>query len=199
MKKTLGLFAMLLLILSILNAVSQAAGTCQTIAGFINHIESKYMKLVVSNDIDSSDENYDGFNLDVSDSNNLNRFLITPSATHELGLRIGTLNLETTNQGYTMRIYHTPLTLVSDSSSASIDYELSIQYSISGEESLSSYCVSTSDISNPDNLIDVTLNSSGGVIIIQNAGLYFRLTNVSQVRTVGQYQSDIYIRVGSEE
>lgn len=190
---------MLLLILSILHAVSQAASTCQTIAGFINHIGSNYMNLAVSNDVVSTDENYDGFNLDVSDSNNPNRFLITPSATHELGLRIGTLDLETTNQGYTMRIYHTPLTLVSDNMSVSIDYELSIQYSISGEESLSSYCVSTSDISNPDNLIDVTLNSSGGVIIIQNAGLYFRLTNVSQVRTVGQYQSDIYIRVGSEE
>ena len=197
MKKAIGLFALLLILFSLHAAVTQAATESQTIAGFINHVGSDYMLLEVSYDYSHTDGQYHGINLDVSDTSNPNRYLITPSASHELGLRIGTLNLETTNRDYTLRIYHTPLRLTTNANTA-IDYELSIQYSISGGDSLSAYCLSASDTSNPDNKINVTLNSSGGVILIQNAGLFFRLKDASQVRTVGQYESIVYIQVGAD-
>ena len=198
MKKTIGLLIMLLLLLCSLHAAArQAASTVQTIAGFINHTGSDYLSLTVSYDITSTDGGYFGINMDVSDAGNPNRYLIAPSATHEPGLRIGTMNLETTNQGYTLRIYHTPL-MHTSIQNVSVDYELSLQYVISGGDTLRAYCLSASNMGNPDNKINVTLNTPGGVVLIQNAGLFFRLADASQVRTTGQYESVIYIQVGKE-
>ena len=78
-----------------------------------------------------------------------------------------------------------------------IDYELSISYSITGGDTSTAYCLSATT-NPPDKMIDVSLRSSGGVILIQNAGLYFRLKDVSEVRAAGQYQSTISIQVGTE-
>ena len=198
MKKAIGMLALLIMILFSLHAETQAATTSQTIAGFINHIGSDYMLLEVSYDYSHTDQQYHGINLDINDSGNPNRYLIAPSASHELGLRIGSFNLETTNRDYTLRIYHQPLILVNSNPAVTIDYELSIQYAISGGNPLSAYCLSATDMANPDKKINVSLNSPGGVIIIQNAGFFFRLKDASQVRTAGQYESIIYIQVGTE-
>ena len=193
------LFALIAILFALtsLYAASKAAEASQTIAGFINSSGSDYMKLTVSYDITSTDGNYYGINLDISDSGNMNRYLIAPSVSHELGLRIGTIDLEATNRNYKLRIYHEPLILVGSNPAVTIDYELSISYSVNGGETSTAYCLSAT--TNPaDNLINVSLRSGGGVVLIQNAGLYFRLKDPSQVRTAGQYQSVIHIQVGTE-
>ena len=196
MKRSTILIAFLLIMASLF-AESKAAEASQTIAGFINHSGSDYMKLTVTYDVTSKEGNYYGINLDVSEAGNSSRYLIAPSATHELGLRIGTLNLEATNRNYNLHIYHEPLILVGSNPSVTIDYELSISYSLTGGDTSTAYCLSATT-NPPDNLIDVSLRSSGGVILIQNAGLYFRLRDASQVRSAGQYQSTISIQVGTE-
>lgn len=196
MKKIIALIAILFALTS-LYAATKAAEASQTIAGFINSSGSDYLKLTVTYDVTSTDGNYYGINLDVNDNGNMNRYLIAPSASHELGLRIGTVDLEATNRNYKLRIYHEPLILVGSNPAVAIDYELSISYSLNGGEASTAYCLSA--ISNPpDKLINVSLRSTGGVILIQNAGLYFRLKDPSEVRTAGQYQSVIHIQVGTE-
>lgn len=200
MKKLL-IFFSILISSSLLFAASLGHSANQTIAGFINHTSSTFMNLDVTYDIKTTDGNYSGINLDVSDVNNHIRYLIAPSASHEQGLRFGTLTLEATNMNYKLHIFHTKLYLTQDSSKT-IDYELSFSYAITGGESASAYCKSATNLntdpSNPDNMINLSLRSSGGVILIQNAGLYFRLIDVSEVRTAGQYLSNIYVQVGTE-
>lgn len=195
MKKVISIL-LILFISSLLFAESPGPHSSQTIAGFINHTGSDYMKLTVSYDVTSTDGTYSGINLDLSDSSNSIRYLIAPSAT-ELGLRIGSFDLEATHRHYIMRIYHSKL-INTENSTQTIDYKLSISYSITGGVSSSASCFSTSSLVSPDEMIHVTLSSSSGVILIQNGGFYFRLKDASEVRYKGQYKSTVYIEVGTE-
>lgn len=217
MKKISAVLSLILIPALILAAAnpSEVQYSSQTIAGYINHLESDYLNLSVSYDITSKSGNYKGINIDVSDASNVNRYLITPSASHDPGLRIGTLELETTNRNYKLRIYHTPLQRITNwinnnskppyslDSNTTIDYELSISYTVSGSSTRSAYCRSYTNVISeevaPNNKIEVSLSgaNSSGVILIQNAGLYFRLVDTSQVRTKGQYQSTITVQVGT--
>ncbi|MBP5552084.1 MAG: hypothetical protein J6X41_01740, partial [Spirochaetales bacterium] len=115
----------------------------------------------------------------------------------ELGLRIGSFDLEATHRNYTMRIYHTKLINTTDYTHT-IDFKLSISYSITGGESSTASCFSTSNIDSPDEMIHILLSSPSGVILIQNGGFYFRLRDASEVRYEGQYRSTVYIEVGTE-
>ena len=212
-------FLSIILIPAISAVNSTSAHSSQTIAGFIQHenVSSAtfaFTPVMIGNssilsknssytykDENNRTQKYKGLNLDIADTNNTNQYLITPSATHELGLLIGTFNVETTNNNYTLLIYHTKLS----SGANNVDYELGVSYSISGDSRATSYCTAA-DSANPRSnsgqliqnhkMISISLNSMNRVVMINNGGVYFRLAQ--QVTQEGQYSSTITFYLGTQ-
>ena len=213
------LFLALILIPAVSAVNSTSAHSSQTIAGFIQHEDVssatfEFTPVKIGNssilsknssytykDENNHTQHYKGLNLDIADTNNANQYLITPSATHELGLLIGTFNVETTNNNYTLLIYHSLLT----SGSNSVDYEIGVSYSISGDNRVTSYCLAN-DSATPlvdlaqlvqnHKMISINLNSINRVVLINNGGVYFRLAQ--QVTQEGQYSSTITFYLGAQ-
>lgn len=213
------LFLALILIPAVSAVNSTSAHSSQTIAGFIQHEDVssatfEFTPVKIGNssilsknssytykDENNHTQHYKGLNLDIADTNNANQYLITPSATHELGLLIGTFNVETTNNSYVLLIYHTQLS----SGANNVDYELGVSYSISGDNRVTSYCLandSANPLSNSSQLIQnhkmigISLNSLNRVVLINNGGVYFRLAQ--QVTQEGQYSSTITFYLGTQ-
>ncbi len=139
--------------------------------------------------LDLEDTYYDsvhGINLDINDSSNSAKFLIAPSP-GELGLRIGhfTFIAQAGTSGK-ITISHTPLT---SASSASVDYELGISYTIANQSAVQAFCDSSSNGGLDGNKVEIDLADWVNTIYIKDGGIHFRL--IEPVTTEGDYTSTI--------
>lgn len=172
----------------------------QKISGYIDDITF----LSISNFAYDNINEGKGINLNYTDeSNTVNRYLITP--TSEIltlpGLPIGTFSLIATfteNQsGGRLTITHDKLVNSSDPS-VEYDYELGIKYSLNNGNTIldvpAKMCLSrNSTITSISGQKSVVINLPGenGIVSIQDAGIYFRLTKDSIVSVTGQYFSTV--------
>lgn len=168
-----------------------------------------------------SENGYHGINLDYSDDEdtltyssasgtNLSyKYMISPTAErlHELGLKISSFTVYVTyaqNQanGARLIISHTPLYWRSPSgaidSTISVDYELGALYAIDDGEHVSEYhqqmCLSSNSTLTSyeiERRIMIELPNTTGKASIQEAGLFFRMTDGSFPTHTGQYIGDV--------
>ena len=215
MKKTaLFMFIILLVLLPLSADAQEGDSATQMIAGYLNYEQSSYINLSVVHDEDILDNvvgSYKGINLDISSGSNPYRYIIAPSSSHEPGLKIGTFKLEATNATnytYELRIYHSKLSTAGGETA--VDYDLVVSYIFSGSSqgyntTITDYCTGTAVLNATDNksderienkqMISITLSGTTGVVLINDAGLYFRLAE--PVTVPGQYSSTVYFVLGT--
>lgn len=198
-----------LLILSILSCSFAVAedlrdSASQRLTGYVDPNISLTAENIVYYDLN----NEYGINLDVLDSSNSGSNLISPTATPltHSGLKVGLFSVVSSVTNYKVVITHSPLvrqTSPEDLTTAYIDYELGVIYTTDGVNYSEEFCLSVQDANlpnQPGNLskkIEIPLQVSSGVVMIQDAGIYFRLTNSSPVSVPGNYLSNITFSVES--
>lgn len=190
------LFAVLLFIFisSLLFAEDQPRDkAAQRISGYID----PNISLEASNIVYYDNGKY-GINLDINDSSNNISNLITPTATPLTvpGLLVGRFSVVSSVTNYKVVITHSQMILQPDqgepaANAPSFDYELGVIYTIDGINYTSLMCVSS-----PNNSIEIPLMiAQQGVVMIQDAGIYFRLTNGAPIPSNGNYKSDVTFSV----
>lgn len=128
-----------------------------------------------------------GLNLNINDDTNNFRYLIAPTQTSKSvpGLLIANFSLISSSSNYQLTISHDKL-INDDDNSIKYDYELCTIYKVLKDVSMverTEYCVA-----NPDNMV-LSFNDIQGVLMLQNAGLYFRLC--TEVQDAGLYHSTV--------
>ena len=128
-----------------------------------------------------------GLNLNINDETNNFRYLIAPTQTPKSvpGLLIANFSLISSSSDYRLTISHDKL-VNSSNNSIVYDYELCIIYSVLRGSTMvqnTVYCTS-----NPDNSV-LNFNEVHGILMLQNAGLYFRLC--TEVQDAGLYNSTV--------
>ena len=221
MKKLLVFLLMaVLLLFSCFSAVQDNKAAGHRISGYINASYQEegsnevtieptvHLDIVSKTDILSAvDGQYYGINLDYTDDSNPYRFLIAPTTTalSTPGLEIGTLSaFLTLSQGHSavLTVVHDRLrNSNSDYSNVTVDYELSLVYSInmgSGEDAISGsrFCLGLDHLTTPLSQIDSNRKMIvdipyASVISIHDAGIYFRMNKDSSVFVPGQYSSSV--------
>lgn len=184
-----------LLILTILSCSFAVAedlrdSASQRITGYVDPNIS-----LTARNIDYYDkDNEYGINLDITDSSNSVSNLISPTATPltHPGLKVGEFSVVSSVTNYKVVITHEPLIHRTDNQ-ITIDYELGVIYTTDGVNYNSKMCLSAVNTQqNPElKKIEIPLVVSSGVVMIQDAGIYFRLTNSSPVSVQGEYLSNI--------
>ena len=182
MKKTILILIMLLTLLMSLFAWKELDFTTNS-HNIIGHISGVF-ELSVSNFYYAGANGGKGLNLDINDEMNNNRFLIAPTQLPKSvpGLLIGTFSLISSSPEYKLTISHDKL--ANDlNSSIKYDYELCAYYSVLKDSTVithQTYCVS-------DESAVINFNDINGILMLQNAGLYFRLC--TEVVDEGTYTS----------
>lgn len=128
-----------------------------------------------------------GLNLNINDDTNNFRYLIAPTQTPKSvpGLLIANFSLVSSSSNYQLTITHDEL-VNNDNDSIRYDYELCTIYTVLKDTSMierTVYCVA-----NPDSSI-LSFNDIQGILMLQNAGLYFRLC--TEVQDAGLYNSTV--------
>ena len=128
-----------------------------------------------------------GLNLNINDDTNNFRYLIAPTQTPQSipGLLIANFSLISSSSDYQLTISHNNL-INDNNSSIQYDYELCTIYSVLRGNSMverTVYCNS-----NPDCSV-LSFNDVTGILMLQDAGLYFRLC--TEVQDAGTYHSTI--------
>ena len=175
----------------------------QQISGFVDDISFLYISPY---HYDSVAENgFVGINLDYNDQSNEIRGIIAP--TNESftlpGIVIGTFSvlctfIEAAQQTnpvlpvVKLTIEHDKLRHTTDSS-AQLEYELAVSYSINGGTSHTEYCLSVSSSAEGPKKIEVSLTdgATNHMVSIQNANIYFRFAEGESPSVIGQYESGI--------
>lgn len=209
------LFLMLFSITAVFGALSDPYRRTQQISGFIDDISYLYVSPYA---YDSFAENgFVGINLDYNDQANDIRGIIAPAgetingvfvSTPGLpGIVIGNFTVLSTFIEYlgsqqietpiapivTLTIEHEKLKHVTDTT-AQLEYELAVRYSINGGETQTKYCLSTSSEDTEHNKIVINLTDGIGnadIASIQNANIYFRFAEGQVPTAIGQYESRI--------
>ena len=173
----------------------------QTITGFIDG----QIYLSAQNISYSSDQR--GIDLNFDNAENPVRNLISPTVvplTHP-GLQFGKFTVISSVPNYSVRITHTPLVRMRDSegqpvtTGEEVDYELGINYTVTRldennqeyNENITKMCLSAGGDPNIADATKKILVDLYGVTMIQDAGVYFRLTSSSPVVVPGEYESTI--------
>ena len=128
-----------------------------------------------------------GLNLNINDETNNFRYLIAPTQTPKSvpGLLIANFSLISSSSEYRLTITHDKLVNTTNHNLV-YDYELCTIYSVLKGSSMiqnTVYCTS-----NPDSSI-LNFNEIQGILMLQNAGLYFRLC--TEVQDAGLYNSTV--------
>ena len=126
-----------------------------------------------------------GINLNINDDTNNFRYLIAPTQAPESvpGLQIGSFSLISSSSDYRLTITHDGMVNTTDNSIV-YDYELCTIYSVQIGSSMverTAYAESS-----PDSIV-LNFNETHGILMLQNAGLYFRLS--TEVQEPGSYRS----------
>lgn len=128
-----------------------------------------------------------GLNLNINDETNNFRYLIAPTQTSKSvpGLLIANFSLISSSSDYQLTINHDKL-VNDDNHSIVYDYELCTIYSVLKDSTMiqhTIYCTSS-----PDRAV-LSFNEVHGILMLQDAGLYFRLC--TEVQDAGLYHSTI--------
>ena len=134
-----------------------------------------------------------GLNLNINDDTNNFRYLVAPTQTPQSvpGLLIANFSLMSSSSDYRLTISHNKL-INSTNNSIVYDYELCTIYSVLKGSTMierTIYCLSA-----PDNCV-LNFNEIQGILMLQNAGLYFRLC--TEVQDAGIYNSTITLLLES--
>ena len=206
MKKIITSLTLLMVVFVAFAAVGARTATItdsakQTITGFIDG----QIYLSAQNSSYYSDPR--GIDLNFENAENPARNLIAPTVvplTHP-GLQIGTFTVISSVPNYSVRITHTPLVRTRDSmgqavaNGEEVDYELGINYTVTRldennqeyNENITKMCLSAGGDPNIADATKKILVDLYGVTMIQDAGVYFRLTSSSPVVVPGEYESTI--------
>lgn len=134
-----------------------------------------------------------GLNLNINDETNNFRYLIAPTQTPKSvpGLLIANFSLISSSSNYRLTITHDKLVNTTNHNLV-YDYELCTIYSVlKGSTMIQNtvYCTSSPDIS------VLNFNEVQGILMLQNAGLYFRLC--TEVQDAGLYNSTVTLLLES--
>ena len=134
-----------------------------------------------------------GLNLNINDETNNFRYLIAPTQTPKSvpGLLIANFSLISSSSDYRLTITHDKLVNTTNHNLV-YDYELCTIYSVlKGSTMIQNtvYCTS-----NPDTSV-LNFNEVQGILMLQNAGLYFRLC--TEVQDAGLYHSTVTLLLES--
>ena len=186
MRKTVVILLVLLLSLPLFSLTKRDSK--QDIYGFI----AEFVDIQVSDFLYQSSNGNKGIDFNIERETNY-RYLIAPTVTplSVTGLKVGTFSVLASHPGYTLVVTHDKLTQAADPS-VKYDYELGVSYSIGGT-TYTRICLATNDPANADSdhKISISLRSGDSVVMIQDAGIYFRMTNGEVVNSVGNYTSTV--------
>ena len=128
-----------------------------------------------------------GLNLNINDDTNNFRYLIAPTQTPKSvpGLLIANFSLISSSSDYKLTITHDKLVNITNHNLV-YDYELCTIYSVLRDSTMVQHTVYCT--SNPDNSV-LNFNEVHGILMLQNAGLYFRLC--TEVQDAGLYNSTV--------
>ena len=128
-----------------------------------------------------------GLNLNINDETNNFRYLIAPTQTPKSvpGLLIANFSLISSSSDYKLTITHDKLVNTTDYNLV-YDYELCTIYSVLRDSTMVQHTVYCT--SNPDSSV-LNFNEVHGILMLQNAGLYFRLC--TEVQDAGLYNSTV--------
>lgn len=134
-----------------------------------------------------------GLNLNINDDTNNFRYLIAPTQTPKSvpGLLIANFSLISSSSEYRLTITHDKLVNTTNHNLV-YDYELCTIYSVLKGSTMiqhTIYCTS-----NPDSSV-LNFNEVQGILMLQNAGLYFRLC--TEVQDAGLYNSTVTLLLES--
>ena len=156
----------------------------QNIVGYVDNV----LELNVSPFIYDGANNSRGLNLDVNADTNY-KYQIAPTTVPKSvpGLLIGTFSILSSSSNYKLTITPEKLKKEGDNNTT-FDYEICAYYSLQvGKTSVTShevYCDSTEPA-----VINFAEENGNRVLVLQNAGLYFRL--ISEVNSRGDYSATI--------
>lgn len=159
------------------------ASTLQEIVAYINGV----LDLELSGFYYTGINEGKGLNLNINDDTNNFRYLIAPTQTPKSvpGLLIANFSLISSSSNYRLTITHDEL--INDSNHSIIyDYELCTIYSVLKDSSVIQHTVYSN--SNPDSAI-LSFDEIHGVLMLQDAGLYFRLC--TEIQEAGLYHSTV--------
>ena len=169
--------------------------TQQDIYGFIN----EFVDISVSDFYFESSNGGKGINFNTEQNTNY-RYLIAPTGTPLTltGLKVGEFTVVASHSGYKLVVTHGPL-VKTGNDPVSYDYELGVSYAIGGT-TYTKICLATDNpaMADPDHKITISLRSGDSVVVIQNAGIYFRMTNGNVITTVGNYASTVTFTLEAE-
>lgn len=134
-----------------------------------------------------------GLNLNINDDTNNFRYLIAPTQTPKSvpGLLIANFSLISSSSNYRLTITHDKLVNTTDHNLV-YDYELCTVYSVLKDSTMIQHTVYCT--SNPDSSV-LNFNEVQGILMLQNAGLYFRLC--TEVQDAGLYNSTVTLLLES--
>lgn len=162
----------------------------QSIVGYVDNV----LELTVSPFMYDGANNSRGLNLDVNADTNY-KYQIAPTTVPRSvpGLLIGTFSILSSSSNYKLTI--TPEKLKKDGNpNITFDYEICAYYTLQiGKTSVTShevYCDSTEPA-----VINFAEENGNRVLVLQNAGLYFRL--LREVNVTGDYSADIEFKLES--
>ncbi len=172
----------------------------QHITGYVD----PNISLVANNIVYYENGKY-GINLDINDSSNSVSNLISPTAIplSVPGLQVGQFSVVSSVTNYKVVITHTPMILQPDEGEPAgnaprFDYELGVIYTTDGINYTSLLCLSSPNNQLPlsTTVIEIPLMiAQEGVVMIQDAGIYFRLTEGAPIPEPGNYKSNVTFNV----
>lgn len=157
------------------------AASTQSIVAYINGV----LELDISPFYYACMNEGKGINLNINDDTNNFRYLIAPTQSPESvpGLLIGTYSLISSSSDYRLTISHEAM-LNTANNSIFYDYELCTIYSVQIGLTLAERTAYAESL--PDSIV-INFNETHGILMLQNAGLYFRLC--TEVLEPGSYRS----------
>lgn len=128
-----------------------------------------------------------GLNLNINDDTNNFRYLIAPTQNPKTvpGLLIANFSLISSSSDYRLTITHDKLVNTTNNNLV-YDYELCTVYSVLRDSTMIQHTVYCT--SNPDSSV-LNFDEIHGILMLQNAGLYFRLC--TEVQDAGLYNSTV--------
>ncbi|MCR4676876.1 MAG: hypothetical protein K5634_06575 [Sphaerochaetaceae bacterium] len=188
MKKTLFLLLVALFSMTSLFCEKKVLnGASQVVSGYIG----RNVELTIGDYIYRSSNGNKGINLDINNESNNVRYQIAPTQVPctKAGLLVGKFNLISSTSDITLEISHDKL---HNNGGDSVDYELAVDYVIKSDNSTSDhlkFITSTTPYT-------FDFSSGNGLIIIEDAGIYFRLSE--EVTEKGRYESAVTFKLRSK-
>ncbi len=188
MKKTLLLLLIALFsMMSLFCEPNRLNGSSQVVSGYVG----RNVELTIGDYIYRNTNGNKGINLDINSESNNIRYQIAPTQVPctKAGLLVGRFNLISSTSDITLEISHDRL---HNNDGASVDYELAVDYVIKSGNSTSDhlkFITSTAPFT-------FDFGSGDGLIIIEDAGMYFRLSE--EVTEGGRYESTVTFKLRSK-